>query len=156
MLRSLILACVACILILANGVPSAHAVNQCALSALKAAKSANRNVSALNGVYDRYFGQAFAQATVRKDWRKMDQSARDAQNSLARKVVVSLASDLAEYADATFIWRSASIASFKLGGKSGTVTIRMAGKGCQMADVCISGYGCLTSYVAKAQQRASK
>lgn len=126
--------------------------NQCALRALAETKQAQGNQQALKRIYDTYFGEALARMPVAKQWAKMSVASRKAQVDRARRIVVSLASKLAPYANATYTWNG-NVGTYRLGNKTGKITVSVA-KGCQMNNICIKDTGCLSAYIGDARKYA--
>lgn len=132
---------------------SAHAQN-CAISAIKAAKAAGGNTTTLKGVYATYFGEVFAKHVAGAAWNKPNFD-RAALVERAQNTILTLAHHLAPYADADFVWQG-DIGLYTLNGERGTVRIYPSGDGCKLVDICIKGKGCLSSYVQKSSMTVEK
>jgi len=130
--------------------PAQADVQSCIAGALTSAKAAGSNQIMLKSLYNVYFGEALAQSAARKSWKKLSERGRSDQVVHARKVVLSIASRLAEYAGVEIVYTVTTgpvIQGIAL-TKDGNVGMKfyMSGE-CSFSDIAISGYPSLASMV---------
>jgi len=133
----------------------------CIDGALQAAKANVKNQRVLGALFDTYFGEAFARFPVRREWDGMSQSDHNDQIAYARNVVVSEASQLAEFADANIkfvadITDSHIIHGYMKNGKSSRKITVFMGSGCHFVDIEVEGYPKLSSTISDVRKLVRK